>query len=70
LTEDEYQEKCKLFTESHQEISQISSEIRELMLYNREKLENIKKEEKGQVENQTAIVKKLKEELRAETLKL
>jgi hypothetical protein len=48
-------------------MSQISTGIRELMLSNHEKLENIKKEEKKQVENQSAIVEKLKEELRAET---
>jgi hypothetical protein len=70
LTEDEYQEKCKIYTDSHQEMSHISTEIRELMLSNREKLEKIKKEEKEQVENQSAIVEKLKEELIAETLKL
>ena len=40
------------------------------MLSNREKLEKIKKEEKEQVENQSAIVENLKEELIAETLKL
>ena len=48
-------------------MSQISTGIRELMLSNSEKIEKIKKEEKKQVENQSAIVEKLKEELRAET---
>jgi hypothetical protein len=42
-------------------MSQISTEIRKLMLSNSEKLENINKEEKKQVENQAAIVEKLKE---------
>ena len=42
LTEDEYQENCKIYTDSHQEMSHISTEIRELMLSNREKLEKIK----------------------------
>jgi hypothetical protein len=40
------------------------------MLSNSEKLENIKKEEKKQEENLAAIIEKLKEELRATTLKL
>ena len=70
LTEDEYQEKCRVFTDSHQEMSQFSTDLRKFMLSNSEKLENIKKEEKEQVENQAAIVGKLKEELRAESLKL
>ena len=68
MTEDEYQ--CKFYTDSHQEIFRISNEIKELMLSNGKKLENIKTEGKKQVENQVAIVEILKEELKAQTLKL